>query len=416
MLASRRILVATIVVVIAAATAIAVIPCAMRASVPSKDTSSFPAPKAVVDQKTCDIGTIESAKDFRCSFSVANAGHADLTLAIGNGLCKCLTVELPEQPVAPGDSARIRVTPSKTEETETIASGVFTRDIHLVTNDPERPRLTLTINATVRPRLAVTPSPITLSVKAAGLAATATDFGNALPFDASVGKSRIAECIVYSQRWKSFDVSVAKTSRTGMDCHIEPAPAEALKNLDATGGYRVTVTMPEAMPDGSFADWVDFVGKSTEKGSSDNEQARYECRVDIKGYVRGRLVFHGPKLVNENTLRLGEIQQGESVRERLLVKVNDAQRNLSVTAIEANPAFLKTRWAAYPNASENNGLYRLEVEVPADAPSGDHHGLIRLKTNHPRLPFIEANVDFVVVGEHKPASIAKLGAAGKASH
>jgi hypothetical protein len=41
--------------------------------------------------------------------------------------------------------------------------------------------------------------------------------------------------------------------------------------------------------------------------------------------------------------------------------------------------------------------------VPADAPScaftGAHLGVVRLHTDHPRLPVVELWVDFCVVGE-----------------
>jgi len=94
---------------------------------------------------------------------------------------------------------------------------------------------------------------------------------------------------------------------------------------------------------------------------------------------------------------------------RLLMKVNDPERRLVAERVEAEPKFLHARLVPYAGGSKPIGLYRIEVEIPTDAPScaftGAHCGVIRLRTDHPRLPVIELKVDFVLApGARAPAT------------
>ena len=355
------------------------------------------APKVVVKKPVVDIGRIDSSAAFRNTFAVRNEGSAPLKVSLAEGLCKCLTVQLPNEPVAPGQSAEIRVESSKDVEKETMAQGAFSRTVRLLTNDPQRNTIELTINATVISRLTASPSPITLAIDASQIASKDMAAFAFAASDPNARYSRTAETVVYSQRWERFELAVNKTSRAGILWKIEPATKQQLDDLAATSGYRVVITMPSEMPDGRFADWIEFSGRSPSGGTASNAIYRFE----IMGNVGGRFILHNRKLVNGETLQLGAIQRGEAVREQLIVKINDKERDIHVEKIETSPEFLRVRFQPYAKESTSKiGLYRLEVEVPGDAPtcdfSGKKNGFVRLRTNHPRLPVIEVKVDFMV--------------------
>jgi hypothetical protein len=159
------------------------------------------------------------------------------------------------------------------------------------------------------------------------------------------------------------------------------------------------------MPEGRLAEWIDFAAKP----AAGNRSRHTPCavsdgaccfRLEIQGRVAGRLEFFGPKVIERNVLRLGALRQGEPVRATVLMKINDPRRRLSVERIETEPTFLKARLVPYATGSKQIGLYRLEVEVPADAPMGaflgPSAGVVRIRTDHPRLPTIELRVDFAV--------------------
>ena len=93
------------------------------------------------------------------------------------------------------------------------------------------------------------------------------------------------------------------------------------------------------------------------------------------------------------------------------MKVRDENRQLTVRHIEADPEFLRVKVTAYKSESPQLGLYRMEIEVPPDAPScarmGERMGEIRLQTDHPRLPNLQLKVELAVLsGEQERPSLA----------
>ena len=180
------------------------------------------------------------------------------------------------------------------------------------------------------------------------------------------------------------------------------------------------------MPEGRIAEWIEFTarrkaaqnylpvdwqeleagpGRLPEPGSG-----TATCRLEIQGRVNGRLTFYSPKIVEGNVLQLGLRPRGERVREILVMKVNDERHRLAAH-IETEPAFLRGQLTPYANGPKDLGLYRLEVEIPGDTPTcaytGKHRGVVRLRTDHPRLPLIELQVDFVLAGGNEaPGPIA----------
>jgi hypothetical protein len=252
----------------------------------------------------------------------------------------------------------------------------------VLTNDPAQPDMLLDTIGTVSRRLMAAPSPVTLTIDSSK---PATE------------RQRTVHAFIYSERWNRFALTLFKTSRPGMTWRSDPAEADTLKELHAQCGYRVEITMPEVMPEGRFLDWIEFVGKPSDA----QKNAGQAVQVDIQGSVNGRLVFYGAKIQNDRVLLLGTLEQGHRVRETVVLKINDPRRQLHVEHIETEPAFLQAKLLSYADAAKNNGLYRLEIEIPSDSPScarmGEHPGVVRLKTDHPRLPVIELLVNFSLV-------------------
>jgi hypothetical protein len=90
------------------------------------------------------------------------------------------------------------------------------------------------------------------------------------------------------------------------------------------------------------------------------------------------------------------------------MKLSDERRRLGIQQIETEPAFLHARLVPYAGGPNGAGLYRLEVEIPGDAPAcactGPHRGQVRLRTDHPRLRTIDLQVDFVLTTESGAAA------------
>ena len=155
-------------------------------------------PKAVVDQATYHAGMIESAAEMEHAFLIRNEGQAPLRLAPGPSQCACTVTELPKEPLPPGGRAKVKLAISESAKNDELKPGPCSRDIRVLTNDPDHPDLVLRVIATVSRRVSVLPTPATLSIDSS---------------KPSSRQERSLEAWVYSERWEQFDLSVAKVSQ-----------------------------------------------------------------------------------------------------------------------------------------------------------------------------------------------------------
>jgi hypothetical protein len=339
-------------------------------------------PIAVIDRPDWDLGIIESPQEFAHAFVIRNQGDSPLKLWRGPSTCSCTVGNLPDAPIPPGGRADISVGFSDAAKKDELKTGTFSESIAVRTNDPDREKVSLRLSATVRRPLEIRPSPITLTIK------TTED---------EAAESRSGEAFIYSKTWDRFELGVVKGSREGMSWRIGPATEAQLKLLEARSGYCLAVTLPPDMEYGEFKERLELVATP-----ADAKERPHKLQLEIQGKVEGRLTFFGAKVDSDQVLRLGALSAGESAKEIILMNVNDQDKSLSVEHIETEPEFMRVQ--VFPLASEpaKVGLYRIEVEIPGNARPCDymgvHAGVIRIKTDHPRLPVIGLKVSFAVVG------------------
>jgi hypothetical protein len=338
-------------------------------------------PRAVVDRPHRILGVIDAPEEFAQEFAIRNEGDAPLQLTRGPSSCSCTVTNVPKEPLLPGGRAVVGVEMRARQKGDTLKVGALSRSMTVLTNDPEQPQIVLTIDATVHRRLAAEPPNISLVIQSSEL---------------SSEKARTGETIVYSQTWERFDLAVAKASRKGTTWRIEPATKKDLAPLDARSGYLVRVTVPADMPDGRFSDAVDFTVKPS--GAAEKLQS---LQLELHGSVDGRLTVYGRRIDANRALRLGVMQEGEGLQDFFLIKVNDEHPSLVVKRIETEPAFLRVSVAPLGSNASSTKVYRVDVQIPPDAPScdfaGERAGSIKIKTDHPRFQEIELKVDFSVI-------------------
>jgi hypothetical protein len=329
-------------------------------------------PKAVFDRLEFDLGIVDSLATYRHTFLVKNAGGLPLELARGPAVCKCTKTELPEKPIPPGGQAELVIWMVNRGDT-----GPFTLHPTILTNDPQQPIVTLKVRGTSRGYLAAEPREVSLTVE---------------PPD----NKRTATTMVFSQYWEKFQLRVKKTSLQGIKCRMEPAGKAHVGALEALSAYRAEITLPADMPDGPFTHWITLSGQPA--GSAEPPR---EIQVELKGRVNGRVTIHGAKVDTNQVLHLGPIGVKQDLRESLIVKVHDDRRILTVRKIETAPGFLHARLLSPDDHLAKIGVYRLEVAIPAGAPVCDYMGrraaVVRLYTDHPKLPVIELKVEFTIV-------------------
>jgi hypothetical protein len=338
-------------------------------------------PRIVVDELDHDLGVIDSSAQCAHTFLVRNEGTAPLLLRRGSTTCKCTMSELPSHPIPPGGCAAVRVASKIRDDAAEFFSddkkGVFSHGATIFTNDPDQPAVTLSIQGAIRACLRAEPPRIVFS-----------QLGR--------GESRSGCVLVYSQVWDAFAISSVRSSCIGLTWQIEPATRGSLDERGARSGYHLRVTVLPDLPGGPFREWLQLSIQPA--GESDSLRS---LKLDVVGEVARSVSVYGPRLCGGDTVRLGAIQAGTGAREQLLMKIRDEHRELAVQRIETKPDFLRVRVSPHGPKAAKIGLYRIEIEVPRDAPEGTfmagNSGGIRIETNHPKLPVLSLHVEFAVV-------------------
>ena len=66
-------------------------------------------PVITIDKETHDYGTMEQGGNGTCTFTVTNTGNEPLIISLCKGSCGCTVPSCPQEPIAPGASAKISV-------------------------------------------------------------------------------------------------------------------------------------------------------------------------------------------------------------------------------------------------------------------------------------------------------------------
>jgi hypothetical protein len=119
-----------------------------------------PGPKITFEKTTHDFGQIAPASKMSCEFKFSNTG--DSLLKIGNidSTCGCTVARLSKKEYAPGESGAIKVTFSAGTH-----PGATTKRLYANSNDPARPRVTLTIKARIVSKVKYQPEKLNLLLK-----------------------------------------------------------------------------------------------------------------------------------------------------------------------------------------------------------------------------------------------------------
>lgn len=353
---------------------------AVKLASPSADSSSAsataageqPAPQAVVDGPEFDFGIMDPLTVGTHVFIIRNAGPGPLDLRRGSTTCKCTLSELSDGVVPPGGQAQVRLEWNTGRSREFYSHAAT---IH--TNDPLQPSIDLRVSGMVRVQFGATREQIVFPKQ-------------------SAGESVKADTTVYSQVWNGFTFTKIDTSLSGMKVDVQPADAAELQELGARSGYRITLTSPDTLPTGNFADWLRLTAEA-----DDAQREPQTLELGVFGKVLRRLAVYGPDLQDDGVIRFGVLKPGQGAKQRLVMRVRDDEPKLPVRRITVRPDFVRVQVAPFDPSAENKGLYHLDVEVSPTAPAGnwklERHGELRIEFDHPRIAELVLELDFAVL-------------------
>jgi len=326
---------------------------------------------ALVEAAEHDFGLLDLSDPCAHEFTIRNVGQGPLRLRPGGTSCKCTISELSTRVVEPGGSCQVRV-----ELKPGSKPGPFVQSATVRTEDPDHPALRFQIRGILRRIVdADPPEAVFQSLRR--------------------GHEASLETVIYSQVWESFEGAGVQTSRPEIRYGLAPADPETLARLKATAGYRVTVTAGADLPAGAFFEWLQLRLRPPEPHGKGREFS-----LSVRGEVPSAIALWGAKTDAFGVVRLGTLRAGEASRERLTLKVHDSHRELQIGRIAAEPPFLRVEVTPYAEKARGLGLYRIDVEVPPDAPAGNYigpgAGEIRIQTDHPLVPTVKLQVEFAV--------------------
>ncbi|NUQ66116.1 MAG: DUF1573 domain-containing protein [Pirellulales bacterium] len=331
-------------------------------------------PRALVDQEYHSLGVVDPSQPCEHTFFIRNAGDAPLEITKGGTSCRCTVSVLPAQDIPPGRRGPVKIASNVLQ-----VDGDFVHTATVLTNDPRKPTITLTIAGAVKRRIGASPAAIVLS--------------NLRP-----GDSASVESTIYSQAWPNFIIENVKSSLEGLQWELRPAPADSLQQLKAKSGYQCRMTLPGNLPFGPFRERLTMTVRSEQSGA--------ETRVlelPVSGSVLGRRTVYGQKINSQGVVGLGPLRAGEGAETQLTMNIRDEPRCVRVLRVEKEPGFLVVAVAPYRPGTDKAGIYRVDVRVPPDAPAcnymGTRAGKLKIVLDHPTVPEIDLKLEFAVLSQ-----------------
>lgn len=324
-----------------------------------------------------EFGTMDRTEHKVHDFIVLNDGDAPLTLSTGEPSCGiCVKVfRVDKNKLEPGEKAAVRIEwEAKPSESEFEQSGP------LHTDDPQRPKITLTVHGRVID--------------------TVRAERNDMHFhDISTSQSVTNAVNIYA--FRSSDLKIEKFDFS--DANIQdyfgvsfvPLTAEELaKEPEAKSGLKATIEVKPGMPIGSFNQTIHL---TTNQNSS-------QVTINVIGNVASDILLSGPRVDSDHLLvSLPPIVKSEGVKHLVYLRVKGSHRDetqLRIASVEPATEFSAT--LGKPNRENPKVvIYPLSIEVPANALSVNHlsegaYAKVHIATTHPDIKELIIKVRYLV--------------------
>lgn len=329
------------------------------------------APRVVLDRTEYDFGVFEVGQKGRHTFTVRNAGDADLALRLGSTTCKCTLAELKLATVPPGGSTEITL-----DWEAEHSQAHFRQGVRIKTNDPQRSEFGLGILGKVRSRMDIDPTAV---------------------YFCDIPRNAETQLVVtlYSQAFD--DVRLTKLESTDPRLKIESLPHDAPvpEEWEARFARRLVLTYAAGEHPGPFHGTVRVYYEAQAPGVA----ARSPFEFHFTGEAVGDVSLQGRSVVGR-VLNLGTVSGALGTVEKAYVHVRNPPPGFACTPVGCSPEFLQVRVLPVQKLSATMIRLPVEVTIPrgaapvvlAEATMGE----VRLQTTHPELPEIKFRVAAVV--------------------
>ncbi|OYW17198.1 MAG: hypothetical protein B7Z55_13025, partial [Planctomycetales bacterium 12-60-4] len=295
------------------------------------------------------FGNMKLGESMSHEFPFRNAGDGPLVLTMGTSTCKCTIGDLEKSILEPGEQTMIKLT-----WTPKAPALDFSQSATIITNDPLKGEVQLSIAGKVGQSIVFSPSSLSLG-----------DFSST---ETSTHKIRVyshlegvtIESLVWSDPEGSKLVSFTKT---------EIDPRTDSENESAFKGYDVTVTIKPGMRLGPM---------NAKILATTNMQEKLDpIEVPVSGRVSGDTeLIGGPSFdADKATLTIGKVSRKEETVVRLQLSIQGADRASAVPkVISVVPAESLEVEIGEPRESASRRLFPIVFKVPQGAPIATYPG------------------------------------------
>jgi len=344
-------------------------------------TTDVKRPAVQVDNETFDFGTMDVHATGSHEFVLRNVGDAPLELNQGSTSCKCTLSELAANTVVPpGGETKVKLTWTAKE-----FAGPFQQTATILTNDPSRSRVVLTVSGRISVAARAVPGELVFSRITAGELAR----GSVQLFG-----YRPEPLEIQDFRWED------QASAKFFDARLTTLPADQVKQEDgATSGQLLEITVKSGLPLGPFQQRISL---------ATNQKEAPTIEVPVRGKVQSEVSIVGPGWSEEDgMLMLGTVDGRQGAQRTLLIIAGGKRgKDIRFTGVNADPGLLKVELGVPRPLKDGQATQTpLTITIPPGSPPANHLGSeqgklgrITIDTDHPNTPQLRILVRFAVKG------------------
>jgi hypothetical protein len=309
-------------------------------------------------------------------FVVKNTGNAPLTLKVSATSCKCTLGVATDKPILPGETTTVKMEWHVEGE-----PGRFRQTATLLTNDPLKSQIFLTIEGLISEAVSVRPQ--------------------GFLFDRiALGAEKSADVLVLSFLDDNLKLEggefVPADKGEFFGVRIEPVGKDELSDDDAKAGARVTLTAKPGLPVGAISNRFRL---------RTNLPDAPTVEIPMSGRVVGEISVHGSDFDDERgVLRLGSVKSSEGKVARLnLVVRGEGAADVKFQVASLDPSELRVTIGESRRLNDNLAHVPVEVAVAPDTQpmvrlgtAQGREGRIILSTSHRSVHEVSIGVRFSV--------------------
>ena len=339
-------------------------------------------PRIQLTEDQHNFGKADVGVGGRHAFVVTNVGDEPLELSRGKATCGCCTcvctVQLPESALAPGDSAELIL-----QWKSKLYVGPFRQTTTILTNDPQRREVMLSVAGRFTGPVGVVPSQLAIGLLRVGQAAT-------------------RDVCIYSYLPESLDITGLKLSNPQTADYFDVtwdclSVEEVREEGEAQSGYRVHVEVRPGLPSGAFQQTITL--QTTSKSVP-------RVEIPVQGAVVSDISVAGRGWnAQTGVVSMGTVARSDGVAWPLMIVVRGPlAKDVRLSHVGSVPDWLAvelepTRYSADTAVA----LTRLKIRIPPGSPASQHLGngqgelgRVTMQFDSPSLPNLEILVRFAV--------------------